>query len=350
MHIAPRTEPVEGPATWWGADLAGRDDWLHHLGDRQIAELEAAAAIARSSDVPMAELTAEDFPLPTVAAELATISEELENGRGFVQIRGLPVDRYSEEEATLIYWGIAVHLGIPVPQNHTGDLVAHVRDVGGKQGEKVGTNAAGRGYNSSRTLPYHTDASDVVGLLCLQTAKSGGTSTIASAAAVHNELLHTRPDLLELLYQVWPHDSFGEEWPGEPPFHYTSIFSDHGGKLSCRWMPAIRTVQEKYPEIGEIPAELDEALALGNDLADKFRLDIDFQPGDIQLLNNYAIMHSRTEFEDDPRPERRRHLLRVWVTLHNGRPLAANFGRNPGVRDEFGGRGGLHTSRHPRPL
>jgi hypothetical protein len=348
MHISPLTEPVEGSATWIGADLASRDDWQYHLTDEQVTELEAAAQTARSRDVPMSDLTSGDFPLPTVSAALLEIAVELENGRGFVQMRGLPVHRYSEAEATLIYWGIALHLGIPVPQNHTGDLVAHVRDMGGVRGEKVGGNAAGRGYNSSRTLPYHTDASDVVGLLCLRTARSGGTSTISSAAAVHNELLRTRPDLLELLYQVWPHDSFGEEWPGEPPFHYTSIFAYYDGKLSTRWMPAIKSVQEKYPEIGDIPAALEEALELGNDLADKFRLDIDFKPGDIQLLNNYAIMHSRTEFEDDPSPELRRHMLRVWLTVHNGRALAANFGRNPGVRDEFGGRGGLHTSRRPR--
>lgn len=352
LHITPPAEPITGPFDWRGDELAGRDDWQYHFTDDQIAELESAAQHATARRRMLTEVSREDFPLPTLAAELHRVAEELDNRGGFVQLRGLPVHRYSEAQSALIYWGVGLHLGIPMPQNGSGDLLTHVRSEPGEEGQKIGNNAAQRGYNSRKQLQYHTDSSDVVGLLCLHPAKSGGVSTIASAAAVHNRMLIERPKLLDALYQAYPMDNYGEEGPGEPPYHYSTIFTHHKGRLGVRWMPSVERTVAKYPELGEMSAALQEAFKLGDSLADELHLDIDFQPGDIQLLNNYAVMHSRTEFTDYPEPDRRRHLLRLWLTLHDGRELPTNFGRNPGVRDEHGGRGGLrgtYTTGHRPP-
>lgn len=346
--IKPPASPVTGPAAWTGADMQDRpDQWCYELGGSEIAELERAAEQTLGTDVQA--MTREQFELPTFATTLAGFAEQLDRGIGFSLVRGLPVQRYTEEEATRIYWGMGLHLGIPVPQNGAGALLTSVRDISADPAAKDTRNAP-RGYNSSAGLHYHTDSSDVVGLLCLHPSKWGGISTIASSAAVHNEMLRTRPDLLELLYQPFAHGHKGEQAAGEPPMHYTPIFSHHQGQLSCRFVhTSIRDTYELFPELGELPDEVFEAWRMMDDLAGELHLNMDFQHGDMQFLNNYAILHSRTAYEDYPELERRRHLLRLWLTLHEGRELAINFGRSPGIRDAYGGRGGMQNRRTVTP-
>lgn len=340
--IQPPHEPIEGPSVWTGDQLSDTDEWAYRLSDAEIAELEQAAE--KSAGPDLFDMTLDDFPLPTMASTIAGWARDLDRGRGFSLVRGLPVDRYTEDEATRIYWGIGLHLGIPVPQNGAGALLSHVRDISAEG--KTDARNAPRGYNSSAGLHYHTDSSDVVGLLCLHPAKWGGVSTIASSAAVHNEILRTRPDLLELLYQPFAHGNKGEQAVGEPPLHYTPIFSHHRGQLSSRFVhTSIRDTYELYPELGTLPDEVFEAFKMVDQLAGELHLNMDFQYGDMQFLNNYAIFHSRTEYEDFPELDRRRHLLRLWLTLHEGRELAINFGRNPGIRDAYGGRGGMQNRR-----
>jgi hypothetical protein len=333
--------PIGGPASWVGSDLQDRDEWIHQLSSAEIAELEAAMAQACSSGKPLVAITRDDFPLDVLAATLERIADELENGRGFVLIRGLPVERYSEEQATMIFWGIGRHLGIPVSQNGAGDLLGHVRDVGAKPGgPSIGKNA-GRGYNSNAGLDYHSDGSDVVALFCLHPARSGGVSTIASAVRVHDQLLRSRPDLLPLLYEPLPHTQLDEIDADQPGYLMSCLYTYDGATFSA--LSSIKTVLYTYrtkPDIGPMDPRLMEVEQLQQDWAAEYHLDMDFQAGDIQLLNNYAIMHSRTEFTDWPEPERRRHLLRLWLTLYNGRPLPPDFGHSPGYADSNGGRGG----------
>jgi len=345
LHIAPVKEAIEGPFVWKGADMAQRDDWKYELTESQIADLDAAADHAEATGKPIDEITKDDFPLDRYAKVLEQISDDLENGRGFVLIRGVPVERYGLERSALVYWGIGQHMGIPVCQNGHSAMMTHVRNEGGEEGEFDGSLNRKRGYNSNQELQYHSDSSDVVGLLCLRPAKEGGVSTIASSAAIHNELVRTRPDLVDLLYQVYPADNYGEQEATEAPYHYTAPFSFYKGRLSVRWNLNADKLATKYPEIGEVPPALLEAKAIVDKLANEWRLDMGFRPGDIQFLNNYAILHSRTEFEDYPEPERRRDLLRLWLTLHNGRELATNFGRRSGRRDSWGGRGGIRNER-----
>lgn len=341
--ISPPRQAVEGPSVWTGEELGASTEWCYELSADEVSELEKAAEASAGPN--LYDTTIDDFPLPTMAGTLAGWAGELDRGRGFLLIRGLPVERYTEDEATRIYWGIGLHLGIPVPQNGAGALLTHVRDISADPAAADQRNAA-RGYNSNAGLHYHTDSSDVVGLLCLHPAKSGGVSTIASSAAVHNEILRTRPDLLEVLYQPYAHSNKGEQAVGEPPLHYTPIFSMYEGQLSSRFVhTSIRDTYERYPELGKLPDAVFEAWDLVDRLAGEMHLNMDFQYGDIQFLNNYAIYHSRTGYEDFAELERRRHLLRLWLTLHDGRPLAVNFGRNPGIRDAYGGRGGMQNRR-----
>ena len=234
-------------------------------------------------------------------------------------LRGLPVERYSEAELNAIYYGIGLHLGTPVRQNPRGDLLGAVMNVGDV------TKKTTRVYETNLYLPYHCDPSDVVGLLCVRKALHGGLSSLVSVAAIYNEILARQPELLGLYYRPMYFAHLCEDQPSLSP-----IFSYWDGKLSCRYL---RQYLELGHEIREQPLSRIEIAAL--DLFDELmhdpalRLDMMLEPGDIQFANNYAVLHSRTAFEDDPDPGRRRKMIRLWIKMPNARTLAPEFpGRN----------------------
>lgn len=324
-------EPITDASAWRGPELARDRSWIWCLDDAEIAEIDAALAVVKRRGLPAGEFTREDFPLERLAARLGRALAELEEGRGFVLLRGLPVTRYDEPDLLRIYWGMGVWLGEPMPQravlNLSGirdDLIAHVTD----QGHDI----SGRNVHGSATraeqLP-HVDPADVVGLLCVRPAKSGGLSRIASAATVYNELLARHPQYLEILYRGFRLDLRGEVREGvdaEVTCEPVPVFSYHRGKLSINFNARmIRTGQEKLgrPLEGIERDAVDAVVALARDPA--IRLDMDFRPGDIQLLNNYAILHYRSAWEDHEDPARRRLLFRLWLNVPNARELAPGF-------------------------
>jgi hypothetical protein len=225
MTTAQRT-PIDVPAAWLGRDLSQRRDWIHRLTAAEIAEIDAALAQARSTGKPMAELSRADFPLATLARSIEGWLRELDRGRGFVLVRGLPVQRYSEAEAALAYWGLGLQMGSPVSQNAAGDLLGHVRDTGADP-----KNPAVRLYKTRVDLGFHCDGSDLVGLLCLKPAKSGGVSRIVSSISVYNEILRRRPDLAPLLFEPFYWDRNEEQKPGEKPWFALPIAFDQNGRL-----------------------------------------------------------------------------------------------------------------------
>jgi len=243
----------------------------------------------------------------------------LENGRGFVLLKGLPVERYSGGEIRIIYYGLGLHLGSPVRQNYNGDLLGVVMNVGDLN------DAQTRVYETNAYLPYHTDPSDVVGLLCLQPAKNGGLSSLVSTASVYNEIVENHPEFIALYYRQFFSAHLGTKEPT-----YTPIFSYNEGKLSCRFL-------RQYLELGHemmnqpMSAVEIEALNIFDSITHdpKMRINMMMEPGDIQLANNYAILHSRTEFEDYEEEALRRKKLRLWLKMPNARTLAPDFpGRN----------------------
>src|SRR5690606_362318 len=207
-------QDIQGRANWKAADVAADSSWVHHFTPAEIAEIDAALRHAQGLGRTLATLTAADFPLPTVSSVFAQGREQLENGIGMQLYRGIDVAPYSKEELRLIYWGLGLHLGTQVSQSMHGDVLGDVRnqntDLDGPQG---------RGYTSSRKLNCHTDSCDVVGLFVMRTAQSGGESRIASSAAIHNEMLRTRPDLLEVMYQAFPWSWQGQEPSGAAPWY-----------------------------------------------------------------------------------------------------------------------------------
>ncbi|TXI64030.1 MAG: TauD/TfdA family dioxygenase [Limnohabitans sp.] len=319
MSIILKT-PITGPAAWKGAELAGDTSWLHQLSAQQIVALDAALAQVKARGLTFPNFGKGDFPIgEDWAKALAQHSDDLENGRGFMVLRGLPVERYSEEDIQIIYYGIGLHMGMPVRQNPRGDLLGLVMNVGDASKKTT------RVYETNLYLPYHSDPSDVVGLLCVRKAKQGGLSSLVSVAAIYNEILRQHPEYLGLYYRCWYFSHLCEDLPSLSP-----IFSHHQGKLSCRYL---RQYIELGHEVRQLPLSKVEIEAL--DLFDEImhredlRLSMMLEPGDLQFANNYAVLHSRNEFEDHGVHELNRKMLRLWLKMPNARVLAPEFpGRN----------------------
>jgi hypothetical protein len=288
-------------------------------------------------------MTRDDFPLPTVTRVIEETRRTLEDGVGMYLIRNFPAERYDKADLRAIYWGIGKHMGTAVSQSMNGDILGDVRNM------NVDMHAAnGRGYTSNQKLTYHTDTCDVVGLFVLRTAKSGGLSMFASSLAVHNEIARTRPDLLEVLYEPFCWSWQGQEEPGTARWYRQPIFTSHEGKFSCRYVRTHIVSAQRFQDVPRLTPRQEEAMALLDSLAsgEKFRYSTMFEPGDIQFMNNHVMLHSRTAFEDFDEPEKKRHLLRMWLSVPNSRALSPALStiyqdRRPGaVRGGFPSRTG----------
>jgi hypothetical protein len=328
-------EKVTDASAWRVKDFTNDRSWVYELDSQDLTDLEGALERTKSAGLNPPDFGPEDFELPTLKPRLNKLMQSFEHGRGFFLLRGLPVDRYSLDDIKALYWGIGIHLAKPVLQNKRGDLVSHIEDKGDDYGQR---NV--RLYTTAAAANPHNDPSDVVGLLCVRTSPSGGTSMIASATSIYNRILETHPEYLEVLYRGFPHDLRAEGATGAldettPPIPIYSYFE---GKLSCCInSKSSRTAREL---LGQPLTQFEQdAIRCVEELAvdPQFCMTMDFRPGDIQFLNNYTIIHTRTAFQDGRALGERRLLLRLWMNLRDGRPLAPGFG------DRFnnGSRGGV---------
>ena len=295
---------------WRGAELPDDDPWLEHWNDAEIAELERAARRVVDAGARLDAVTADDFALPRCAGRIQGWLTELESGLGFRLVRGLPVERWGDALASAAYVGLGLQMGALQSQNAAGDRIGHIRDVGADPDDP-----AVRLYKTSAAQPLHTDGADVIGLLCLRTARRGGTSQIVSSVAVYQELAKRRPDLAPLLFEPFHFDRNEEQAEGEAPSFALPI---------CRWEERrvrsfyvgwyIRDAQ-RHPGVPRLTDAQRELLDLYDEIAadPALRLDMEFRPGDIQWLKNASILHGRTAYEDAGPPETRRHLLRLWI-------------------------------------
>jgi alpha-ketoglutarate-dependent taurine dioxygenase len=330
-------EPATGPTLWQG-DWFERDlGWIHELSNADISDLEDGLAMARRSGVEPIGFTRESFPLRAFGATIERILDEVQNGRGFAIFRGLPVERYERADLEMIYWAIGAYMGQVISQNGMGDLIAEVTDKGASYDNVVND----RGYMSKDKLNPHVDTSDMTALLCLRTSGNGGMSSLTSSAAVYNEILSCRPDLLEVYYRGFHHDLRGEGPTGsfdEVTHNRIPVFSYHEGLLSCCYNDKI--MRSAHDKTGQPLTDVErEAIDLLLEVAElpELRCDFELEVGDIQFINNYVLLHARSAFESDPDPAERRCLLRMWMNCRNPRPLATNFAD----RYNTGPRGGV---------
>ena len=319
--------PIRDRSAWTVADLERDRSWDATLGAREIAELDAAIAGVESRGQPLLEITRNDFPLPTLAARLSAIPHELEHGLGFAVLRGLPVERYTMEQARIAIWGMGTYMGTAISQNARGERLCSVTDQGREYG------ATGRGYQTNDRLDFHCDNADVVALLFVRKAQEGGLSLLTSAVSIYNEILAKHPEQLARLYRGFHYDLRGEGRPGVGPHtgHRIPVYSYLGSKLSCRYirngieLGAVSSGNPLTPEDVELLDLIDRIAR-----RPEFCFITDFNPGDMQIVNNHATMHARTDYIDYPEPERKRHALRLWLNLVNGRPLAEEFSNRYG--------------------
>ena len=328
---------VRDASVWYGPDLERRTDWIEHLSKADIAEVENAVNELDRSSLDLTAITAEDFLLPTLAPRLKPILEDVLNGRGFVLIRSLPVERWTRRQAAIAFLGIGVHLGNLRMQNAAGHLLGHVRDLG-RSSDDPNT----RIYQTRERQTFHTDSCDVVGLLCLRTARSGGLSSLVSSTTIFNEMRRRRPDLLKVLLEPIETDRRGEVPPGGRPYFSIPVFNPHDGLVSAIYQRQYIESARRFDGVAPLTAIQTEAFDLLDELANdpKLKLMMALEPGDIQLVHNHTLFHDRTAFEDHPEPERKRHLLRLWVAPIDARPLPKVFAERFGSVTP-GNRGGV---------
>ena len=333
-----------GPAAWIGAQMAQRaDEWQIELTAAEIAEVEATAArfLAAGGDntaddaTRIGAMTQRDFPLPTLGPKLLDLRRELLHGRGFALLRGLPVANYTEREAVTIFYGLGTHLGNARSQNAKGHILGHVRDLGVSS-----SNPNVRIYQTAERQTFHTDSTDVVGLLCLHPAKAGGLSLLVSAQTIFNELHRDHPDLLALLLQPIATDRRGEVPAGMLPYLLIPVFTWYQGYLTPFYQRQYIDSAQRFPDAPRLTDKHVAALDRFDDLTNDPRLHFSMQleRGDMQFVYNHALLHDRTGFADWPDLERRRHLLRLWLAVPGDRPLHPEFATRFGSV-EVGNRG-----------
>lgn len=310
------------PQAWYGPELARRTDWIHDLSDADRRELRHAIAVAQASGRPLHLLERAQFPLATLAARLNRLRLEALDGRGFFLLRGVPVAEYSPWESAAAFWGIGLYLGEAVSQNGKGHVLGHVANLGLDYADPEV-----RGYQTNAGLNFHTDFSDLVGLLSLRTPQSGGSSRIASSTTIWNEMVRRRPDLARVLLEPVYYTRWGEVGAGMKPYYGMPVFSPCGGRMVVTYVRSAIRKAQLMQEVPRLSPAQEEALDLLDGLAadPAIYLSMEFRPGDIQVLCNHWIMHSRTSYEDWPEPERRRHLLRLWLACDGGPTVPASF-------------------------
>lgn len=329
--------PVVDPADWTADEMAASDEWLHRLDQAEVAELSAAIAPFDRDDIDLMTLARDAFPLPRLGPTLAEIRRELLYGRGFVLFRGLPIDKLGKRGAAIAFWAVGQHLGDGVlSQNALGHVLGHVTDIGQSR-----ANPNQRGPYSREEIPFHVDCADVVGLLCLETSKSGGESSLVSAVRVHNEMLKRRPDLVKVLAEPYYRDRRGEIPPGMDPWYRLAVFHYHQGYFSASIEPTYIGSAHRFDEVPEMTPAQQEAIAMAQSLSEELRFDAGFARGDMQFCNNHVIFHTRRGYEDHSEPERKRHLLRLWLKALDGRPLPREFYERHGDPDVIDRPGGI---------
>lgn len=338
----PSAPIASAPGLWRGEDLQARTDWIFRFPDDLLHEVESALRGVQARNLAAPDFRKEDFPLPKFSAVLAHMLEELENGRGFFLMRGFPIERFSTAEAQSIFWGIGLHLGNAVSQNADGHLVGHVRDM-----SLDAKNPRVRAYQTTAELFFHNDMCDVLLLMMLKRAKAGGVSQIVSVTAIQNEIQRRRPDLLEELYRPFYIDRRGEKGrpdEGDLPYFAMPILSYHKGLVTARYtLRSYIESAQRFEGVPRVTSKQNEALDMFEAIANEpgMALTFEMEPGDFQLLNNYCVLHARDKVIDFEEPEKRRHLLRLWLATPNSRELPPSFEKRFGSCKPGAARGGV---------
>ncbi len=331
------------PCAWTAHDVEQENSWILRLNAEEIDGFQTALAHAKTVDKPLLAMEQADYPLP--AASRAALDRAIATTQqrwGMCLVKGFPVDTWDEDETRLSYWGMALYMGVGRTQNRASQILNDVRDTGGSY--KV---TGGRGYNTNAELDFHQDSCDVVALLCRRTARSGGTSKVISSMALRDEVQRLRPDLIPVLEQAFYHSYQGTQDPSQPPYYRCPIFGNEDGYHCARTnRKNTNAAQRDFPEVPRLTPQQQEALDLFDELmpSDKLCYSMELERGDMQLLNNYVTLHSRTSFEDYEDFDKKRHLLRLWLAVPSSQPLPPDWEEYYGDVRAGAVRGGVRGS------
>jgi hypothetical protein len=275
--------------------------------------------------------------LPTLGLRLREIHDALLQGCGFALIRSLPVRQWSRELTAAVFFGLGTHLGNPRPQNSKGHILGHVIDMG-----LEATDPNVRIYQTHERQTFHTDSSDIVGLVCLQQAKAGGDSALVSSNTIYNQMRALHPQLAALLFEPIATDRRGEVAPGQKPFFEIPVFSWYQGLMSTIYQRQYIDSAQRFDDALRLTPLHVEALDCFDALANSADLNflMRLEAGDMQFVHNHTLLHDRTAFEDWGEPTRKRHLLRLWLSSPQARALAPEWAQRYGSV-EPGNRGGV---------
>ena len=322
MSISTVTNPA--PQAWYAQDVRNDTSWILRLSEEAVAGFQEALVYAKQHRKHFLSMTQKDFPLPCAAKDaLAQAVATTQSRWGMCLVKGFPVDQWSEEDCRLAYWGMGLYMGVGRTQNKASEIINDVRDAGGDYKSK-----GGRGYNTNAELDFHQDSADIVALLCRRTAKSGGMSKVISSMALRQEVERLRPDLLPVLEGDFVHSYQGTQDPSQPPFYTCPIFSRENEVFAARTnRKNTIAAQRDFDDVPRLTAQQIEALDLLDELmpSDKLCYSMELERGDMQLLNNYVTLHSRTNFEDFDEPELKRHLFRLWLAVPQSQALPTSF-------------------------
>ena len=331
-------QPIKHPAAWRNAELFERADWTHSLSSSDVAEIRAAVMACESDD--LYQITKARFPLPRLGETLVRIQDALENGSGACRMVGLPVDEWTESQLQKILWGLSHYIGTPVSQSASGERIFSVRDAG-----FADTDPRSRGPNTRKRLTFHSDRCDVIGFLCVQPAKSGGENYVVSSITLFNEILRQRPDLLKILMQPFYYQRHNVDTGNSSPYTQQPIFSIFEGHFAANLLRVLIDRAYASDELPDMSPQQKEALDFVEELASLPELHVQFrqEAGDILFLNNFVTLHRRAEFVDHAELDQRRHLLRIWLSVPNSRPLHPSFAGNYGNTAAGAIRGGMRA-------
>jgi alpha-ketoglutarate-dependent taurine dioxygenase len=306
---------IECPAAWRADALGSEQGLVVSLSAREQGAFEEALAAVREKSLPLTEMSRDDFPLPGCEGLIRGLIHEIRDGRGALILRGLEQYIAEEEDAAKVFWGLGQHLGIPEPQDADGALLHHIRDIGA---EVRGTDNI-RGFQTHHPLAYHNDGGDFFMLYCLRQSRAGGDSILVSAVSVYNEIVRRRPDLAEVLCEPFAFDARSNQLPGQKRVQEVPIFTVEDGCLYVLYKRGYIQLAQRFEEVPQLTRAQTEAMDLMDEVCGdpRFCLRFRLRPGDIEIANNFLVLHGRTGYErNEPR-----HLLRLWLTLREGFPI-----------------------------
>ena len=325
---------VNSPAVWIGNEIFERDDWHQELLSEELSEIDSwlnREPSDRSTVIGKA-----------INLRMQTTRRDLEDGCGATRIRGFDSSKYSNEQLSDFFLAMSRMVGTPLSQSAEGEKVFSVRNAGYSDDDP-----RARGPNTKKTLSFHTDRCDVIGFLCVRQAKSGGENQLVSSPAVYNAILDRRPELLRTLTQPYFYQRHTIDTANELPYTQQPIFSFFKGEFAANFLRVLIERAHSNPALPDMTHEQSDALDFLEEVAADPEMHVTFrqEPGDIVFMNNWITLHRRSEFEDYPEPDRRRHILRVWLSMPNSRAVDPMFAGNYGSTEAGAIRGGIKSAQ-----